>query len=88
MKSDLTPCKKVLYFDKIHSLLRILLSIGLFVSIVGLTFTDIYEYKYLLIAFAIGFIINSMWKTFFISAEDAFLTEKEIKKAKKKSGKF
>lgn len=88
MKSDFTQCRKILYFDKIHMLLRNLLFIGLFVSIIGLVYTNIYEYKYFLLAFAIGLAINFMWKGFFISEEDAFLTEKEIKKVKNRSKKY
>lgn len=80
MKSDFTQCRKILYFDKIHALLKKLLATGLFISVLGLVFTNVYEYKYLLVAFAIGYLINLTWKTFFISGADAFLTERELKK--------
>lgn len=83
MKSDLTPCKKILYFDKVQKKLMVLLPIGLFVSIIGLLFSNTLEYKYLLVAFLIGMILNVSWKKFFLSGKDVFLTEEEIKQAKK-----
>lgn len=83
MKSDLTPCKKILYFDKIQRLLKVLLPIGLFVSMVGLLFTDTKEYIFLLVAFFIGIILNTCWKKFFISGKEVYLTPEEIEQAKK-----
>lgn len=77
MKSDLTPCKKILYIDKIQGKLNVLSILLLFVSIVCVIFytKNVYLWTGTSILSILIQLINRFKKKFFLSDQDVFATK-------------